>query len=90
MLAPRVLDFGKSERSVEVAEAEGVRTYALGRLRPGDRVEVRIIFLRRDPGALPTWEQIFLAVEPAQGRAYAGHPAATMLLRVWYAILRIF
>jgi len=46
-IRPSVRDFGKFDRPAEVSEAGGVRTYALGRLNPEDRVDLSFV-LRRE------------------------------------------
>lgn len=89
-MKPRVQDFGKFDRPARVTEADGIRTYALGRLDPEDRVTLSFVLQPPDRTALPSWQQIFVAVEPADGVARVGHPGWVILLRIWYAIFSVF
>jgi hypothetical protein len=84
----RVRDFGKVDRRHTVSEAAGIRTYGLGPLAPGDRVELSVTVLRPDREGFPEWEAMLAGVEPARGRAHAGNPGWTMLLRIWYMFAR--
>lgn len=89
-IAPRVEDFGKVDRPVEVTEADGIRTYALGRLAPGHRVVLTFVLRRDDRRALPPWEAMFVAVEAPGAAVKRGNPAWVTLFRVWYSIFSAF
>ena len=86
-LRPQARDFGKVDRAVQVSDADGVRTYALGPMRPEQRVELSFVLHRPDPQAFPGWDEILVAVEGAHGAVHAGSPAWTILLRIWYSLL---
>lgn len=87
VLPAAVRDFGKIERAVEVTEGDGVRSFALGRVEPGRRVEVSFTLQRAHAGSAPTWDEIFVGVEPAAGQAVRGDPASVSLARIWYRLL---
>jgi hypothetical protein len=84
-----VRTFGKVERPFALSEEAGVRTYALGRLRPGDRVELSFALRTASPAAAPPWDAILAGVEPAHGTARAGDPAAVSLGRLLYAVFGV-
>jgi hypothetical protein len=86
-LRPQARDFAEVDRAVQVSDADGVRTYALGPMRPEQRVELSFVLHRPDPQAFPGWDEILVAVEGAHGTVHAGGPAWTILLRIWYSLL---
>jgi hypothetical protein len=88
ILPPTVRTFGKVERPFAMSEDAGVRTYALGRLRPGDRVELSFALRTASPAA-PSWDAILAGVDPARGTARAGDPAAISLGRLLYAVFGV-
>lgn len=90
VLPPRARDFGKIDRPVRVEEDGGVRTFALGALQPEERVDLAFALQRPEPAAFPAWEEILVAVEAPDASVARGSPAWTMLLRVWYSLVRVF
>jgi hypothetical protein len=86
ILEPNISTFGKVKRAAGVTEEDGIRVYDLGRLKPQERVEIRLVLGYRDQSAAPGWERILVGVDAAQGEAEPGSPAAIMLGRVLYAI----
>ncbi|MBI4518265.1 MAG: hypothetical protein HY699_20895 [Deltaproteobacteria bacterium] len=86
LLPVTVRNFGKVDRPVTVSEAGGVRTFAFGRVKPGDRVELSFTLRHGERFQAPGWEQILVAVEAAQGPAQPGDPAAVALGRMLYAV----
>jgi hypothetical protein len=90
VLPPKVRDYGKFDRPVGVTRDGETVTYALGRLEPEVRVELSFVLRRDTREALPGWDDLLVAVEPARGRALPGSAPFVLLLRIWYAIARAF
>lgn len=89
LLRPTVRTFGKVERPVAVSEADGIRTYGLGRLKPGERVEVSFTVQRPDRTGAPAWESTLVGVDAAHGVVRAGDPAAVSLGRLLYTFFGV-
>jgi hypothetical protein len=86
ILPPKVRNFGKVDRPVDIHDEDGVRTFDLGRLKTQGRVELTFVLRYKDRQQAPSWRQILVAVEPASGDARAGDPASITLGRVLYRI----
>ena len=89
ILKPTVRTFGKVERPVDVSESEGVRTYQLGRLKPGDRVEVSFTLQRPSRSGEPPWDSILVGVDATDAKVRAGDPAAVSLGRLLYTFFGV-
>lgn len=79
--------FGITRRPLAPADADDVRTYALGPIARRDRVFLTFTLQRPRAEPFPAWDQILVGVEPSKGPARAGSPPWIMLLRGWSAIL---
>jgi hypothetical protein len=85
-----VRDYGKVDRPFRVTREGEAVTFALGPVKPEERVVVSFALRRERREALPAWDQTLVAVEPARGPAFAGNPGGVVLLRIWYMIARAF
>lgn len=77
----KVLNFGKVERPVEIEEIDGELVYHLGRLEPQKRVELQATFLRQPSEPPASWDDVFVAVEPASGEAQVGSAGGVQFAR---------
>lgn len=89
VLLPRARTFGAVERAVRVHEGSDLRSFALGPLRPEERVDLRFTLRRADRGPA-SWDGVFVAVTPARGRARRGSPGWVILVRIYHDLLRWF
>jgi hypothetical protein len=87
---PTVRDYGKVDRPFRVSREGQAVTFALGPVKPEERVVVSFVLRRERRDALPPWDQTLVAVEPARGPALPGNPGGVVLLRIWYMIARAF
>jgi hypothetical protein len=86
MLPPDAQNFGVSDRPISISREGTTTILALGALEPEKRVTVRLL-LRYRAGETPhTWEQLFLGIEPAAGKARKGDPAMTAVGRAWFTL----
>jgi hypothetical protein len=83
---PTVRAFGKVDRRARIEEAEGVRTYALPGVKPGERVEVSFLLPVASRGAAPDWSDILVGVEATRGEVKEGDPASVTLGRIFYRL----
>ncbi|MGH7267041.1 MAG: hypothetical protein ACREMB_19645 [Candidatus Rokuibacteriota bacterium] len=90
VLPPKARDYGKFDRPVGVTRDGQTVTYALGEIGPEVRVELSFVLRRDTREALPGWDDVLVAVEPARGRALPGSAPFVILLRIWYSIARVF
>jgi hypothetical protein len=87
LLPVRVRAFGKVERpSTASDDADGVRSYSLPHVRPGERVEISFTLPIAAGTAPPAWDQLLVEVRASEGEARYGDPATTSLGRVLYRI----
>jgi hypothetical protein len=82
----KVRSFGKVDRRFETSDADGVRTFDLGRLKAQQRVEISFVLRYPDRSQAPSWQQILVGVEAARGEVRPGDPAAVTLGRMLYRI----
>jgi hypothetical protein len=81
-----VKDFGVSHRVVNEAVDQGRLVLGLGRLKPGDRVEVQFVLTCDENQSPPPWPEILLGVEPAAGTAVHGPPDSTVFARLLFSV----
>ncbi|OGV62215.1 MAG: hypothetical protein A3K19_19145 [Lentisphaerae bacterium RIFOXYB12_FULL_65_16] len=82
----KVRDFGVSDRTATEATEGGRLVLGLGRLKPGDRVEVQFVLNGDVSETPPAWPEVLLAVEPAEGKAVEGHPDSTVFARFLFSV----
>ena len=90
IMRPKVRDYGKFDRPARVTRDGPVVVYALGSVEPDERVELSFVLQRPTIEALPAWPETLVSVEPEHGAALPGSPGFIVLLRMWYAIARVF
>lgn len=89
VLPVTVRDFGKLDRPVQVRDEGEARLYALGPVAPRGRVE--LAFALATPGReTVAWDHVLLGVDAPGARVGAGDAAWVLVLRAWYAFLRVF
>ena len=81
---PSVRTFGKVDRRVEVRDAEDARIYDLGKVKPQERIELRLVYQDRDRPAQRDWRDMLVAVEAAEGKVRQGNPGGVLLGRFLY------
>jgi hypothetical protein len=86
IMPPTVRNFGKVDRPVAVTDAEDVRTFALGSMRPGERVELTLVLRYKLGEESPSWNQVLAGVDAGQGKALSGDPAAITLGRIFVTL----
>lgn len=79
---PEFSDFGVSRRDVRVTEGPLAVTYALGRVKRDVRISMHMVLLLAENEEPYTWDDVLVAVAPAQGEAKVGDPAMTMFARI--------
>jgi hypothetical protein len=90
VLPVKARDYGKFERPVRVAEADGIRAYDVGRLESRVRVELSFVLSEPAPAAAVPWGEILVGVDAPGATVRAGHAGWVMVLRAWLAFLSLF
>lgn len=90
ILRPKVQDYGKFDRAVRISRDGEAVVYALGPVKPDERVVLSFVLRRPLRETLPPWRDALVAVEPSRGSALPGSPGWVILLRMWYAIAGAF
>ena len=86
VIGPEARDYGVSARRITVSSDETAMTIELGMLEPEKRVRVTFL-LSYQKGKQPhTWEETFIRVDPAKGKAKYGDPGMTMVGRAWFGL----
>ncbi len=85
LMRPRVRTYGKVDRAFAVRDAEGVRTFALGMVKPGERIEVSFA-LPVDSTQAPAWDELLVGVDAAKGPVRAGSPSTVTFGRIIYKL----
>jgi hypothetical protein len=88
VLKPAVAAFGVRRLPVQVTDADGLRTLAFGPMAPRDRAQLRFMLAVPSADRVPDWSVLGLRVEPAEGEARPGSPAALTFGRLVFALLR--
>jgi hypothetical protein len=87
-LPPRFYTFGAVERPVRQVEAGGTRLYALGALRPEDRVTLRFTLRLPEGTQTASWDDVLAGVDAAEGPVKRGSPGWVILVRIYYDLVR--
>jgi hypothetical protein len=87
LLPPEALAFGKVRRPLAVSEAEGLRTYTLADIKPGERIELRFLLSAADGASLAAWDEVLVGVENGAGAALRGDAALLTFGRWMHRLL---
>ena len=90
LLQPKVRAYGKVDRPFAVSETEGVRTYRLPNVKPGERVELSFTLAAAEPESLPPWGDVLVGVDSSTGKVLPGGAASITLGRWLYRLLAVW
>jgi len=85
-MAPKVSNFGMSDRKTETRESNDTTIIDLGKLEPDKRVEIQLVYIHPIDETPYEWDDIFINIEATQGKVVEGDPGWTTVGRMLYAI----
>jgi hypothetical protein len=87
LLPVKARAYGKVDRPFAVNESDGVRTYRLPNVKPGERIELNFLFSAEEPQGLPKWDDMLLGIDASSGEVLPGGAAPITLGRWIYRLL---
>lgn len=87
LLPPKIRNFGKVSRESLVKRGATQTLIEVGDLEAGKRVELSLLLKYDTKEEAPSWSNILLRVDSANGEAQAGHPETVTFGRVIYGFL---